>query len=365
MSVAKQLCARILLLVALLCSTAPAARAVILYATDDPAVNITAPDGELTGSGWQYQGNWGSFLGTPIAPQFFISAKHVGNNGVFTYNGVSHRVVRGYEDPGSDLVIWQIDGVFSSFAHLYTGRDELGQRIVLFGRGTRRGEEVGVEGERKGWKWGVGDGVKRWGENVVGQIIPYGADNFLLRAPFDQAGLPYECHLSGGDSGGAAFMNDAGVWKLAGINFAVDGPYYAGPRPEPPAEWKPFQAALFDETGLYHRDGDNYVLITSPDPSPGALYPTRISTKLAWIASVIAAPVLAREGDSLVLTHTRLVAPASDLAYLVESSSDLVLWQTAAGSDEFEPVNGSVQTVKSRVPITGDGMFLRVRTTRP
>jgi hypothetical protein len=339
--------------------------AVILYATGDPAVNTTAPGGELTDSGWQYQGDWGGFLGTPIAPQFFITAKHVGNNGTFNYAGVTYRVVRGYEDPGSDLVIWQIDGAFPSFAPLYTGRDELGQRMVLFGRGTRRGAEVTVDGERKGWKWGDGDGVRRWGENVVAQLYPYGAGNFLLRATFDANGLTHECHLSGGDSGGAAFINDAAVWKLAGINFGVDGPYYADPRPEPPAVWEAFHAALFDQTGLYYHDGNDYVLITSPNPLPNAFYPTRLSSKLAWIASVIAAPVLALEGDSLTLTHTRLVTPASDLTYVVESSSDLISWQVAATSDEFGPVNGTVQTVKSSVLITGDRMFLRLRTTRP
>ena len=35
--------------------TAPS-KAVILYGTDDPSVNTTAPTGELAGSGWQYQG---------------------------------------------------------------------------------------------------------------------------------------------------------------------------------------------------------------------------------------------------------------------------------------------------------------------
>ena len=35
--------------------TAPS-KAVILYGTDDPSINTTAPDGELAGSGWQYQG---------------------------------------------------------------------------------------------------------------------------------------------------------------------------------------------------------------------------------------------------------------------------------------------------------------------
>src|SRR5438552_3750751 len=43
------------------------AQAVILLSTDDPNYNTTEPTGRLAGSGWQYEGFWGSFLGTPIA----------------------------------------------------------------------------------------------------------------------------------------------------------------------------------------------------------------------------------------------------------------------------------------------------------
>ena len=35
--------------------TAPS-KAVILYGTEDPSANTTAPTGELAGSGWQYKG---------------------------------------------------------------------------------------------------------------------------------------------------------------------------------------------------------------------------------------------------------------------------------------------------------------------
>ena len=68
--------------VSLLPALAPlASRAVILFRTADPAANTTAPTGGLSGSGWQFEGLWGSFLGTPIAPHFFLSAKHVGQAG--------------------------------------------------------------------------------------------------------------------------------------------------------------------------------------------------------------------------------------------------------------------------------------------
>ena len=40
--------------------------------------NKSAPTGTFSGSGWQWQGNWGAFTGTPIGRSYFITASHVG-----------------------------------------------------------------------------------------------------------------------------------------------------------------------------------------------------------------------------------------------------------------------------------------------
>src|SRR4051812_2504724 len=56
----------------------PSAPAVILLGTADPNQNTTAPTGALTNSGWDLQGNWYEFQGTPIGPHHFITAAHVG-----------------------------------------------------------------------------------------------------------------------------------------------------------------------------------------------------------------------------------------------------------------------------------------------
>ena len=56
--------------------TAPS-KAVILYGTDDPSANTTAPTGELAGSGWQYQGYFAGFLGTVIASNYFVTSNHI------------------------------------------------------------------------------------------------------------------------------------------------------------------------------------------------------------------------------------------------------------------------------------------------
>src|SRR6266516_2228032 len=98
------------------------ARAIIFYSTGDPTYNTTAPTGPLTNSGWQYEGIWGGFLGTPIAPKYFITAEHVfvPVGQTFVFDGVPYTTTAMYDDPDSDLRIWRICGAFPEYAQIYT-----------------------------------------------------------------------------------------------------------------------------------------------------------------------------------------------------------------------------------------------------
>jgi len=276
------------------------ARGVIFYSTADPLYNSTAPTGDLADSGWDLQGSWSAFLGTPISPQHFITAKHLGGSpGLkFAIEGVEYTTTAVFDDPGSDLRIWKVRGRFASFAQLYPRTDEVGKDMVVFGRGTQRGAEVTVTGlpgsTLGGWLWGAADGRKRWGQNRVAGVVTrsggpatgagtaIGESGELLRISFDADGGPNEAHLSAGDSGGGLFIQDGGIWKLAGINFLVDGLYNTsdtGPG---------FQAAIFDEGGLYKGQDGNWTRI--PDSTvnlPGAFYATRISIRLNWIDTIL------------------------------------------------------------------------------
>ena len=339
-----------------------ASHGVILFRTADVTANTTVPTNDPAGSGWNYEGQFGGFLATAIAPHFIITAKHIGIAPLFTYAGIHYHVVGYFPDPASDLAIFQIQETLPTYAPLYSGLGEVGQRIVAIGRGTQRGAEYILNGNLRGWLWGPGDGVTRWGENVVGSIVPYGTDNELLRAPFDQNGLSDECHLSSGDSGGAAFLNDNGTWKLAGIHFAVDD-FYSDEN-----GGGKFTGALFDIRGLWTPNDappPAYVQFSGPEPVPSGFYPTRISRRLPWICSVVAAPVMGREGNFLTLTYTKL-AVTPDITYVVEQSTDLNTWGPAATTDEVLPSSGSAQTIKAKVDVTGiPVLFLRLRTTRP
>lgn len=391
MSGSKQLCARMLLLAALFCSGAPAARSVILFGTEG---NTTPPTGDLVESGWQYQGNWGGFLGTPIAPRFFLSAAHVGNPGTLIYNGVSYTVIRTIFDPAdSDLRLYEVSTSFPTFAPLYTGRDEIGKPLVVFGRGTERGAPilVGEENELRGWYHHPQAGTRRWGTNVVSDVVADGPDDELLYATFDASVSPNEAHLSGGDSGGGTFIEEGGVWKLAGINYAIDGPF----SPDG-SDAKKFDAAFFDASGFHLRTQEHppvYTFLPGPGPVPSGFYATRISSRTGWLysvtdpladldadgtpnlgeyaqhldpaaADVSQVPQLGREGDALTFTFRKRTT-ATDLRYLVESSQDLASWSPANAQEQVVETAGTVQTVKATVPITGGQLFLRLRITRP
>jgi hypothetical protein len=261
--------------------------AVIFESTADTNYNTTAPSGALTNSGWQYQGSWGTYLGTPIAPQFFIVANHVGGttNDVFLFNGLPYHPVAAFKTFDSDLTIWQVRETFPFYAPLYTSSDETNKHLVVFGRGTQRGAPVVVDGQTNGWFWGAPDGVQRWGENDIASITNLGVGvGDMLRVVFDGTGGSNECHLSDGDSSGGVFIQEDGVWKLAGINHGVDGEFSND------VDGTAFPAALTDLRGLFQQAGPgpaDWIFIDDAQPVPSAFYSTRISANLDWIYSVI------------------------------------------------------------------------------
>ncbi len=280
------------MLLGLALSASSSAHAIIFYSTGDPAYNTNAPAGELAGSGWELQGRWRVFLGTPIAPYYFLTAGHLGGaiGETFQFQGATYTTSAFFDDPATDLRIWRVREEFPVHAALYTNRDEAGRDLVAFGRGTRRGAVVTVaapgpgQSEERGWYYGGQDGVMRWGQNRVETTADGGPTvGEVLVANFDADGGTNECHLSTGDSGGALFLHDGAGWKLAGIHYSVDGPFYVE------ANGTNFIAALYDQGGLFYKEGTNW--LTYPQSQPGAFYSTRVSSRLEWIEQVLAQPI--------------------------------------------------------------------------
>ena len=286
-----------------LCLSITPCRAIVFEATADPTHNTTAPTGAFANSGWQYEGLYGSYLGTMIAPQYFITAQHFGVEGsTFTQSGIFNGGTdttyhvdttanggTGYWDiAGTDLRIFKIQESFSTYAPLYTGSSEVGLTMEVNGRGGPRGADVLVGGVLHGWKDSNPDGVARWGTNTVSGIYSSAIGN-LLTASFSASGTAEEATLSNGDSGGGVFVDDGGVWKLAGVNYSIDGMFDTN---NVVGDGTEFNAALFDRGGLYQgSDSAGWTFIPDlPLDNPSSMYASRISTNAAEIMTIAMVP---------------------------------------------------------------------------
>jgi hypothetical protein len=333
-------------LISLVVMGADSVNAVLFQSTGDPSYNTSVPSGTLTNSGWQYQGIWNTTksigtndfpfaksLGTPIAPRLFISATHVlgTTNDVFVFNGLTYHPVAYFLTLDSDLTIWQVAETFPFYAPLYTASDESNKHVVVFGRGTLRGGPVVVSGQTNGWQWvEPSDGVERWGENDVSSIANGGAGvGDLLRCTFNAGAGSNECALSDGDSGGGLFIQDGGVWKLAGINYEVDGPFSLDGTTN-----TQFSASLLDARGFYQEVAlDVWQLISGPQPILSGFCSTRISANLDWINSVInfePAGDLQIVGIQVVGNDVQVSFNTSNRLYYVQSNTNLTsgTWTT-------------------------------------
>ncbi len=351
---------------------------VVFLGTDDPEHNTSAPEGDLVGSGWQFLGRWGIFVGTVIGPHHFITARHVGGRigRAFQYRGEAYTARAIYEFGPNDLRIWEVcEAMPGPYASLYLDQDELHKPLVVFGRGRLRGAEVWLdtpEGrELRGWRVGPSDNRLRWGQNEVSEIVDY-ADLYdsaepgeleFLWAEFNREGSFNEAHLSVGDSGGAVFLERDGVWALAGVVMGAFGRF--NEVPENPG----YLATLFDGGGFYLRSlagdpvrrprvtnlgcdnlmpraGDQYewIFLDDSDEAVGnGFLATRISNYADWIGDVMAGRV----------------APCFQGPWAVSASS-------AEGAFDFELSQKHDPASRTfRIPIKEGARFFRVAGCQP
>ena len=152
---------------------------------------------------------------------------------------------------------------------------------------------------------------------------------------------------------------------------------------------------LVSRAVILYRTGNPAANTSAPtDGLAGSGYPTRISSKLAWIygvtdpsgdlendgvpnlleyalhANPLASdaarlPLVGLEGSFLTLTYSK-VTSATDIQYVVEKSSDLLTWTAANPTNEILDTQANVQTIKAKVARNGaTQLFLRLRITRP
>ena len=248
-----------------------------------------------------YVGTWGDFLGTPIAPQYFITANHIGDGGsggVFTYSDggatpiVYTATLVGTKD---DLAIWKISTgpAFTHYAPLYTGSGEKTLSLIDIGRGTPRGTVVNTPSTSTpaGWNWATANPLHptTWGANTVADIAtftspPAGLGGDFLKWTFNNNANPDTGILSVGDSGGPTFIFNAASsrYELAGVSSTVDE---VSTQSDPNSQFL-LQAALYDARGFY----DGTTLLANANPIALSSYSTRISSRLSFIDSVTGVP---------------------------------------------------------------------------
>ena len=245
-----------------------------------------APTGELANSGWQETVPIGLFLGTVIATNALLTAKHLNfSAGIqFVCESQTQTVTSVANDADSDLSILFFSPGATQVAHINIETNDLASRVVLQGRGMERGDEVVVNGHTNGWKWAWNQwlGIRRWGVNrYVGGVD----GNLLAIAAFDYTDDPDVCMLSPGDSGGPGFVRSGSGWKLATVNYSV-APSSFTVSTNPASS---FDASLFDCAGLYYDDGASWQYIPPEDsPVPCVMINTRTAARVAWITNTVA-----------------------------------------------------------------------------
>jgi hypothetical protein len=288
---------RALVVILLLLMGVTTGRASIVY--DFPAGITSPPTGD---AGWSLTGSWQVGGGVPVAPDYFLTAQHLGGGGgqFFILNGASYQASAFFDIAGTDLRLVKIAGTFPNYAPLYRdpAGSEVNQAISMIGFGHyAQGAPFVTNGIQNGWTWGAATG-KNFAMNTVAAITPMGTSKFLDYT-FDPVVGRNEGIYTVGDSGGGAFISTGGgaPWRLAGIAYSITDFYTFDPSTN---TYTPLVApdgssgaAVYDSTGLYTTDANgNHV----PASGPQHGFATEVAAFLPQIDAVILPGDISNDG---------------------------------------------------------------------
>jgi len=201
-------------------------------------------------------GKVGTASGTLIAPNWVVTAGHVGIAN-FTIGGTTYAAAEMIKHPqflangsdvgyGYDIAVIRLSTPVAGIAPMpiYIGNSELGALLSITGYGETG---VGSTGQSSN------PGTLRGGTNVADAILSFengpggqlGAQDSVIVSDFDplasrdpsgsfntlgsRDATELEYHVAIGDSGGGVFLQENGTWYLAGVNsFAISQRGYLG-----------------------------------------------------------------------------------------------------------------------------------------
>jgi hypothetical protein len=201
----------------------------VIIDSGDGTGNTSAPSDD---PGWAHVGTKGGATVIYLGNGWVLTANHVGIGDV-VFQGVLYPAVEGSSirlqndsGPPPDLRVFRIDPrPVLPILPIRDSTPTVSTAVTMIGHGRNRGSATswnppGPGGPIKGYEWGVGKSM-RWGTNVVG-----GSGTVLDTESFytdfsERRGTTHEAQAANGDSGGAVFIKDQGVWELAGVMFAI------------------------------------------------------------------------------------------------------------------------------------------------
>jgi hypothetical protein len=195
----------------------------VIIDSGDGTENTSAPDDD---PGWAHVGRKGGSTVIYLGNGWVLTANHVGIGDV-VFQGVPYPAVEGSSirlqnetGPPADLCVFRIDPrPVLPILPIRDSTPTVGTAVTMIGNGRNRGPETSWRGY-EGYEW-LSSRTMRWGTNLVDGFDTQ-FDTKAFSTDFTQTGgTAHEAQAANGDSGGAVFIKDGGVWELAGVLFAI------------------------------------------------------------------------------------------------------------------------------------------------
>ena len=223
--------------------------AVVLGASSPLRAIVPGQSGQLPtdstwgGNNWDlahsYVYPWATSSAVAVAPNFLLSAAHVGGGiGATTViNGVTYTAQQIYLPPNDagqatnpDLQLIRLDKALPGVVTLYSGGFSGGQKVTMLGygsTGTDHGTYYTMDTPGTGLTWGTNTIDASGRVNLANQLSVVIHSSMAFSMNFNSGLTPYESGYGNNDSGGGTFVKVGNQWELAGINAYVD-PQSAG-----------------------------------------------------------------------------------------------------------------------------------------